>query len=629
MLKAEDMSKLRIICPKNKLKTVINKLYKAKAIDLIEHRKDEALDIGSPLAGSEALSDTVIKARSIIFHLGLKKKNVCYPDEIPDMNKKSRSINLIHKEVFDIDEKLKNIDVSLKNLRENHNRLKAIESIGTSIELYKETELLKYFVGYIDNIDHLKRDLKKNIDKGYEISHSKTKKRDLVSIFIDRQLDNHISTILRKHNFSELKIPEGLREKNSTIKNFDKDIEKLKKERSQLHKKLGSIIETQGNDILAIEHALSVNVKKAEVPLSFAETENISIISGWVPLKNKAKLISGLNKAVSENIDIEELEIKKGDEVPVKLNNPAIAKPYEFLLRLFSVPSYKEMDPSIFMFFTFPLFFGFMLGDIGYGLITLVVFTLLKRYIPEGKDLLNIMVFCSLSSIFFGIIFGEFFGFELMHFHFFENFIHHILPQGLHYPFIHRSADTAIELITISLIVGFIHVNLGLVFGFINMYKAHGFKHAIFEKGSWFLLEFGAFMIVLSALGVSRLRMWVNFLIIIISAIMLYKGEGVKGIVELPSVFIHIGSYMRLMAIGLASVGLAMVINQQTGPLFSKGIIGIIGGIVIFTLGHTLNILLGIIGPFLHSLRLHYVEHFTKFYEGGGTEFEPFGAEDN
>ena len=108
---------------------------------------------------------------------------------------------------------------------------------------------------------------------------------------------------------------------------------------------------------------------------------------------------------------------------------------------------------------------------------------------------------------------------------------------------------------------------------------------------------------------------------------MIYLGEGVQGLVELPAIFSNMLSYMRLGAVGLASVGLAVVINENlTLPFIEKGGIYTFFGILIFIIGHIINILLGLIGPFLHSLRLHYVEFFSKFYKGGGIQYVPFGA---
>ena len=112
-----------------------------------------------------------------------------------------------------------------------------------------------------------------------------------------------------------------------------------------------------------------------------------------------------------------------------------------------------------------------------------------------------------------------------------------------------------------------------------------------------------------------------------LAVIMLYKGEGFKGLIELPSIFSNILSYARLMALGLASVKLAEVVNEFSGEFFQHGGFSVLYGIMLLVVGHAINIGLGILGPFLHSLRLHYVEFFTKFFKGGAKRFSPFGAQ--
>jgi len=116
--------------------------------------------------------------------------------------------------------------------------------------------------------------------------------------------------------------------------------------------------------------------------------------------------------------------------------------------------------------------------------------------------------------------------------------------------------------------------------------------------------------------------------VIILAAVMLFVGEGIQGLVELPSLLTNILSYLRLGAVGLASVGLAVVINENLAlPFMEKGGIYFALAIFILIIGHSINIALGVIGPFLHSLRLHYVEFFSKFYKGGGIPFVAFGEE--
>jgi len=641
MLKAEPMVKLRIMCQNTKLKSVIGELHKAKALDIIEHKKDEALDIGSPLKGTEELSEIVIKIRSILYQFGLKPDKKVSPTKIEYIKTKIRQINNLHGEVSDITKSLKETNAVIKSLSDKLEKQHIIKKIGIDTELYKETEHIKYYLGAIDDIKSLKNDLKTLQSVSHELSYTFVDGKTMIALFFDKSKENDILEVLRAHSFVEFGLSEDVLA--AKLPELSKRLSSEHKKKKVLDKKLAQLKKQHETDVLATERALSIFVEKSEAPLMFGQTANISIISCWVPEQNKTNLVRILNKITKQNINIEELEIKREEGVPVKLNNPNAVKPYEFLLRLFSMPSYGEIDPSIFMFITFPLFFGFMLGDIGYGIVTLIFFLILKQKMPDAKALLNIMIFCSISSILFGVAFGEVFGFELTelgagHGKIATDMEHSntIVDHGTEhvkehsaYPLLHRNSDkeNVDKLIIISLIIEFLHVNFGLLLGFINVFQQHGFLHALYEKASWFILQIGVAFIVLSAMDIFPQQMlWVGFGIIVLVGFMLFKGEGIQGLIELPSIFVHIGSYLRLMAIGLASVALAVVINEQTRALFSQGIVGIIGGIIIFTIGHIINITLGIIGPFLHSLRLHYVEHFTKFYKGGGKEFSPFGA---
>jgi V/A-type H+/Na+-transporting ATPase subunit I len=637
MLKAEEMTKLRVLCQKQNIKAVINELYRAKAIDIIEHTKNENLDIGNPLENNSEISDAAVKARSLIYKLKIENEVKVKESDFDNVLEDVKFIQKINEEVSKLNDELKVLKTSIKSYNEDLDKLEILKKLDVDINLLHESKIIKYFIGYIDDISGFKNDLKNKIKKDYELFSCINKSKNLVCIFVVKEKEWDLLNILKNHSFNELKINYELIEKKISIENLKSKLEIENSKKEHIEKKINDIKKKHSKDILKKEKVLTITAKKNEAPLNFAETKNFSIITGWVPSIKLKELKKNIETITKNNVSIETLEIKKEDSPPILLNNPLFAKPYEFLIRLFSMPSYKEIDPVLFMFITFPLFFGFMLGDMGYGVVTLILFLILMKKIPSAKPLLTIMIFCSISSIIFGGIYAEAFGFEVMEFfedkEYIENDHGHHEPHGFlewvtTWP-LHRNADNALNLIILTAIIGFIHVNFGLLLGFINVFRNHGFKHALFEKGSWFLLQFAVLLIVLSAMNILIPEiLWFGLFLILVSAIMLFLGEGIQGLVELPSIFVHIGSYMRLMAIGLASVGLAVVVNEQTMPMFGMGIIGIVVGILLFTIGHTINIALGIIGPFLHSLRLHYVEYFTKFYKGGGKEFTPFGAED-
>ena len=226
----------------------------------------------------------------------------------------------------------------------------------------------------------------------------------------------------------------------------------------------------------------------------------------------------------------------------------------------------------------------------------------------EGKALLDIMIWASIATILFGFVFGEFFG---------EEFLQNPLL---------KRADNVSGMMVVAVFVGFLHINLGLILGFYNKLKHHGLKHAICEKGSWMLLELGVILIVADLfLKIFSFGFIAGVFVVLIALVLLYMGEGVRGFIELPAIFSNMLSYARLFAIGLSSVSLALVINKFAEGFFHQGGLMVVVGVFILVLGHVINLALGILGPFLHALRLHYVEFFGKFFEGGGKRFSPFG----
>ena len=261
--------------------------------------------------------------------------------------------------------------------------------------------------------------------------------------------------------------------------------------------------------------------------------------------------------------------------------------------------------------------------------------------------MLNAFIIASITSIAFGMVFGEYFGFEevspaignALGIHP-ERIIMHGETE-LIYPIPHLfSRSRGInDLLSIAVLFGIVHILIGLVIGFINIYRTHGLKHAILEKAGWFLVMpiflwlLVFFLKVITGFVAEMLKLIIppilpTIIIAIIGIIIIYLGEGIKGVIELPAMISNILSYGRLMAVGLASLSLALVINDLAGKMFASGPVGIFAGILILVLGHTINIALGILSPFLHALRLHYVEFFTKFFQGGGKKFKSFGYSD-
>jgi len=178
-----------------------------------------------------------------------------------------------------------------------------------------------------------------------------------------------------------------------------------------------------------------------------------------------------------------------------------------------------------------------------------------------------------------------------------------------------------------------VHINLGFVLGFFNELRHKGLFKAFAAKLSWILLEAG--IAIAATSKISGIPVAFGTVTAIAALVLIYIGESrkpldfeasIRSLIEVPGLFSNLLSYTRLMAVGLSSVSLAAVFNSIAMQSAHGGALGMFIAVLILFIGHTINLALGLLGGFLHSLRLHYVEFFTKFFEGGAVQFKPFGA---
>ncbi len=340
------------------------------------------------------------------------------------------------------------------------------------------------------------------------------------------------------------------------------------------------------------------------------ETRQCFLVNGWMPSADVEVLRENLTESFSGKVVLSVMELHQEDfdRVPVVLRNPLYFKPFELFARLLPLPKYSSYDPTPFLGLFFPLLFGMILGDIGYGLLLGLIAGLLIRFYPSRATLTDgakILGVSAAYTILFGLLFGEFFG--------------DLGERWFHLqPIWQERSQAIVPMIAFAISVGTAHVLLGLILGIRYDFKRRLRREALVKIINLLLISLCGIWL-LGYLFPSPWELTVPLLLAILLLLpILIVAGGLLAPLELLKSFGNIISYVRIMAIGLCSVLLAQVANQMGGMTGD-----LVAGFLVAGVLHFFNLLLGVFAPTVHALRLHYVEFFSKFLEFGGRQFKP------
>jgi len=422
-----------------------------------------------------------------------------------------------------------------------------------------------------------------------------------------------IHTLLGRESITQVRLPDELANVSfkQALATIEARLAVIPTELQKIHHALDALAEQWRTRLLVWSAVLQDRLQELDVIPRFGATQYTFVIVGWMPRSQIAALSETLRQ-VSEAILVQELPLTEHERerAPVVLANPRPIQPFEFLVRLMALPRYGTIDPTPIMAIFLPIFFGMILGDVGYGGLTLLgALYLWRKSKPGGlKNLAAVITYCALWSIAFGVLYGECFG---------------ALGEalGLH-PWFNRG-EAVVALFAFAIALGIVHVGLGFTLGIYQAIKLHQ-RHELLDRVAKVIALIALFMLVAMAANALPAAMFAPSLtLLIVGTVLLMYTMGWIGLLLAPIEILgtvgNILSYLRLAAIGLSSVYLAMVANKLAG-IFGNLMIGAI----IAALFHALNLALGILSPTIQSLRLHYVEFFSKFFEGGGEGFSPF-----
>jgi V/A-type H+-transporting ATPase subunit I len=429
--------------------------------------------------------------------------------------------------------------------------------------------------------------------------------------------ENQVERLIGEKDVSRLRLPAGLGTgmPAEVLANLHRRQREILAELNHIENALGVLAEVWSERLLTWRCLAQAELDGYQVLSRFGETERTFVLAGWVPQHDLQRVQTCFREAFQDRLLVQELPMSAALEAraPVLLDNPTLVHPFESLVKMMAVPRYNRSDPTFLTAIFLPIFFGLMLGDIGYGAIILLACLALLRCWRSGfqRDLLRILAAGAGWAVMFGILFGELFG---------------TLGEqaGLHPIWMARDrAEDVFGLLLMTVAIGAGHVTLGLLLGVWQAVKDRSRTHLL-ERSGMLLGLCGLFLLVAVLQNfLPQGFMTPALAAVVVGIILLSASLGWIGILMGPIEFIgligNVLSYLRIAAIGLASVYLAKVANEMAGMVGS-----VVVGLILAILIHALNLVLGVFSPAIHSLRLHYVEFYRKFYEGGGRPYEPF-----
>lgn len=410
-------------------------------------------------------------------------------------------------------------------------------------------------------------------------------------------------------------------------------------------------IETQSKHRDLLKFMVDYYTMRIEKYHTLADTnqrKKFFVIYGYVPEKYTGRLEDELVRKYNAAVEIS--DVSEEDNPPVLLKNNSISEPVETVLETYSMPNKHEIDPTFIMSLFYYFLFGMMLSDAGYGLLMIIGCAFVILRYPDMnigiKKTLKMFFYCGISTFIWGVLFGGFFGdaVKVISTTFFGTSV--TIP-----PLWFEPIKDPMRMLVFSFAVGIVHLFVGLGIKFYQMAKDGDIKGAIYDVVFWYLLVGGGVVYLLTmdmfinmAELTFRLPPEVGTAAAVCAGvgalgIILFAGRSsknpakrvAKGLYELYGVTGYLSdilSYSRLLALGLATGVIAQVFNQM-GSMFGGGFLGAICFTLVFVIGHTLNMAINLLGAYVHTNRLQFVEFFGKFYEGGGEKFKAFSVHTN
>ena len=664
MLRPERMSRVSVTGSKPVMDEVIGTVHDLHLLHLTEYDGSwEGFAPGDPVEGADEAAEKLVTVRSLKTILDVDEDDVAAANQVVTEEGLGEELEEVRQEVNKLDDRRDELRDELRGVEEQVDAMEPFVDLGIDIDLLSGYDSLSVSVGQADP-ESVETALAGSDVDAYEVFAGE----EVVAAFAYTD-EAALQSTLVEATFTELEVPNGEGSPEEHLEALQQRKADLEADLEAVEGELDETAEEVGAFLLAAEEELTIEVQRREAPLSFATTENAFVAEGWIPTGEYDEFVATLHEAVGEHVEISELEQAEYDDdghvtdrepaggagspeptaaadggdvatdggdaesaddrgtaadggtvtmgasdPPVVQNNPGGVKPFESLVEIINRPKYSELDPTVILFLTFPLFFGFMIGDVGYGLLyTGLGFWLMRSFDSDVvKSLGGIAAWAGGFTTLFGFLYGELFGLPL----------YQLYPSGA--PPIHKGLQPhyvyyAYAWLLLSGIAGVAHIVVGRLFDFVNNLE-HGVGEAFLESFSWIIATVGlwGWVFTRTATNAKPNFMWEVFatkgatnpvtgevienvavplgfqgfpfielftipglglvmdptlLLLIVGLVMVAVAEGAIGIIEsITETFGHVVSYTRIAAVLLAKAGMALAVNLLVfGATLSEG----------------------------------------------------------
>ena len=528
-----------------------------------------------------------------------------------------------------IEGKLAALDAETSELKSNKSLANRLSNFDMDLALLKDSKYTSTTIGRInaESTSEIKNQLSNLTDEldVFTVPMADDDGEIIVVVTLKEFSDDVYST-LRKFDFEKIEVGNVEGTPQQIISNADSRLVSIESERTAVKSELRAVAEQWDDEILALKEQLENEKEKNEILSSFVQTKDAYVLEAWVPVKDTEKVEQLVEKSSDGHCAFETIEVEGTDDedVPVLQQNGWYSKPFEYLVDMYSPVRYNAMDPTIFVAITFPFFFGFCLTDAVYGLVVSAIGVVLLKGLGKVKESMHsfgwILIWSGLWAVILGLITNGFIG----------DFPERI--AGFRLPTVFAPVEAFVHpdtILIIAIAVGLIYTNIGFILGTINNLRYGRVKEAIGSQICWFVFEAGIILLALGYLmpAIGMIGMILGGILILATIGMLVWANGAYGVMDIFGYMGDVLSYARLLALCLATGGIAMTVNILAQMLNNMvPYAGIVLAIFVFIFGHIANFAFQVLGAFINALRLNYVEFFSQFFMEGKGKFEAFKA---